>query len=262
MEEQRAIKRKAGRPRGSTSTSGVLQTTLIDAVEYVKEAYNAYGQKTASYDEMRNSMGLKHGAAIKAFGDLIKYRFIEKVGDINWRVTDVGKMVTMGDRGILLEAFNKNPIFVELYNKFGDMENTPDSIKAYIRRKYKKGGNVSVIVEKYLQAVEFVNSFKTNIAMPIKEPIISEPKRMLNVIQLKYALNPPSSKEIGVLVDGVCDDFKNEDAPGVRTIVKQLQHKKEDRETVRMLFEMLIEALSEKYPEIAHDKKVEREAKK
>jgi len=71
-------------------------------------------------------------------------------------------MGVLGDANSVKEAFEKNVIFRNLSMQFGDKQITSGIIVDYLKKQYKKGENVVLITNRFIEAMNFINSLKKN----------------------------------------------------------------------------------------------------
>lgn len=242
---QKMEKLTRGRPR--KGRIGVPQTNLIDAITYVKKVYDAFGTASFSFGDMNKTMDITIAFAKRASGEFKQYGLLDKTTGGYWFVTDLGKRAVNGDQGAVLEVLQKLEIFADLYLAFKDQNITRGVIEDYLKKKWK-GFNAALVASRYMDVLNHIKSLA-----PEKE-LANKPAFNEKIIQLKYALNPPTGNEIPILVDNIFEEFKNDNNSAIRTLVKSMRENKGKTENLRLLFDNFLAILSERYPIISDEK--------
>lgn len=239
---------KKGRPKG-TKSLGIPTKGIKEAIDLTKIIYDKFGDNTMSFSEMIESMKLKKGISTPTVGALYSYGLIEKVGNIGWKVSELGKMGVLGDANSVKEAFEKNVIFRNLSMQFGDKQITSGIIVDYLKKQYKKGENVVLITNRFIEAMNFINSLKKNAPKQKEIEAVSskDTAKWFKVIQLKYALKPPK-EEISKLADIVAQEFENIDNTALKTLGRSIKENKNNKEILIVLVNNLIQIANEEYP--------------
>jgi len=230
------------RKKGSKSKLGVPIKGLPEVIALVRMAYDNVGDKSMSFREMTTFMKLPKGISTPAIGAISAYHLIEK-SNLGWRVSDLGKNAIFNDVNSVKEAFTKNPIFADLYEKFGDKEVTAGIIENYIKSKYKKGGGVAVIINRFLEGLEYINGLKGGKqfkSIETKQTNID----ITNLLKLKYALNPPKKEEISKLAVTVSKDLESIEDISIKTISKSITKNKENSDVLNVLINNVLDILN------------------
>ncbi len=242
-----------GRPKGAKSV-GIPLRGIKDAIELVKMVYDNAGTKTMSFAEMTNYMKLQKASSTPVVGALYEYGLIERSG-IGWRLSELGMLAVKGDKEAVKEAFEKNPIFRDLSIEFFDKEITEGIVIDYLRKKYKKGENVFLIAKRFLEAIQYIKGLsnldvrgKAERDRSLAESV--DTGKWFKLIQLKYALDPPSESEIDNLVDAVADELSNDSDVSIKTLAISVRENKNDRNSLKLLIDNIVKILSQKYPNL------------
>ncbi len=231
-----------GRPKGSKSI-GIPLKGVKEAVELVRMVYEKAGDKTMSFSEMAEYMKLQKGSSTPAVGAVYEYGLIERSG-IGWKVSELGKDAIGGNRESVKEAFEKNTIFRDLSIQFGDKEITEGILIEYLRRKYKKGGNVFLIAKRFMEGLQYIKSLESS-RTPAESIEPRDEAKWFKVIQLKYSLNP--TKEISKLADDVAEEFENVNDVALKTLAKSIKENKNNKEVLTVLIDNLIQISRREY---------------
>jgi len=266
-EKKKEGKSKGGRPKGSKSLLGIPMKGIKEAIDLTKTLWDNTQGKLMSFEEFCNFLNLKaKGISTPVAGALSEYGFIEKIGS-GWKVSELGKKAIEGDATAIKQALEKNSIFKELFNNFENKEVTSGLIVDYLKKRYKKGGNVYIIESRFTEATNYIKSLgrveitgSSFIATPSVTKNLPIAK-LLKLIQLKYALNPPDKSEVKRLVEELADDLKEEQDVSISTLVKSMDEHKENNEVLKALADSLINIVSKKYPEFLTLKEKKKEQK-
>lgn len=236
------------RKKGSKNKSGVPMKGLQEAIELAKMAYDKHGDKSMSFSEIAESMKLPKGISTPIMGALSEYGLVEK-SDLGWRVSAEGKSAIFGDIDSAKKCFTQIPLFSELYHKYGDKAVTAGVIEEYLKSKYKKGENTTLIIKRYLEGLNYIRGIESG--HPLSSKIVMGTElnysRDIALLKLKYALDPPTKDEIHKLIDILEQELKNEDS-AIVTLIKSVKENKDKKEVAKVLFDNLISILSAKYP--------------
>ncbi len=249
-------KEKKGRPKGSKSRLGIPPKGIIEALALVKGAYEQSKGNTMSVQDITEFMNLKKGSNYPILGMLATdYGLIEKEGEIGYKISDLGKRAIKGEKFAVKESFEKNPIFRDLSSQFWDKNVTPGLIVDYLKKKYKKGENVSTITQRFLEGVNYIKSLGTK-----QESYESESEvqigstddliKIINIIKLKYALNPPQKEELKSIVEGVCNELKNDRNEAIKALAHNMEKNKNNNEVLKALSESLLSVISAYNPKL------------
>jgi len=255
-ETPKSAKRKSGRPKGSVSL-GIPQTSFKDALEYTKMAYEKYADKTITFDDMANAMNLQKGSLIRISGDLKSYGLIEKE-DYGWKITRAGIDAILGDSPTAKHLFEKNSIFKDLSSAFWDKHVTVSIIMDYLRKKYRKGENVKLITERFLEDKNYINSMdgspngitltSEHITQELEVHDQRELSKLQKLMKLHFALYPPEKEEIDKLVTELSAELKKDTDVSIKSLAEQMEDDKEKIDTLKSLLKTLEKVLSVKYP--------------
>jgi|SRR3989344_1719794 len=248
------------RTKGSKSKSGVPIRGLQEAIELAKMAFDKHGDKSMSFSEIAESMKLPKGISTPIMGALVEYGLVEK-SELGWRISAEGKNAIFGDIASIKKCFTKISLFGELYHKYGDKAVTAGVIEGYLKSKYKKGENVSLIIKRYLEGLNHIKGLESGHGITVNQVLIGSDLnygRDIALIKLHYALNPPDKNEIHKLIAEVSDALKDEDT-AVVTLVKSIKENIDKKEIAKILFDNLSSILSAKYPFLLTETKNNRE---
>ena len=146
--------------------------------------------------------------------------------------------------------------------------NELNSRAAIYKELHEKGGNVYIIESRFTEATNYIKSLgraeitssafieppPTNKGLPIA--------KLLKLVQLKYALNPPDKSEVKKLVGELANELKDEQDVSVSTLAKSMDENKENNEVLKALADNLIKIVSQKYPEFLILKEREKHSTK
>lgn len=237
------------RKKGSKSKLGIPTRGLQEAVDLTKMAYNKAGDKSMSFSEIAEFMKLQKGVSTPTIGALKEYGLVEK-SDLGWRISATGKNAIFGDAEAIKNLFMKNPVFADLYRRFGSKNVTHGIIEQHLRAKYRKGENVGLIVKRFVEGVSYIKGHKSGHISNGSEMQIennTNHSHIIALIKLKYALNPPSKKEIHTIIDTLEEELKDEDK-AITTLIKSIKENREKHDVAKILFDNLISIISAKYP--------------
>lgn len=241
--ELKAEKAKSSRK----SRSGLPQVNLLDALSYVKKAYESLGNDLTSFSGMAKAMGMKEGYAIKAFGELSQeYGLIEKEGN-GWRISDLGRRTSRDEKNAVLEVLEKSQILSKLYYSLKDKKYQRDYVEDFIRREFPKI-SISLVTQRFLEAAEYINGLgeEDNSPKKIEEKSVGKIS-FFNILKLYYALSPASKDEIESLVDKVVEEIKNTNDDTLISISERMHKNKDNPLILKEFFESLTEIMSKKY---------------
>jgi len=258
-----ASEKRKGRPPGSKSI-GIPFKTIMESADLVKMALNEAGDNTMSFKEMSEFMKLPRGAAIPTAGALVEFGLVEK-SSLGWKISDLGKIVSKGDPAAYKEALEKNEIFRDLSRRYWNRLVTPGIINGYLKSKYRKGENVFRITERFLEAMEFIKRLQTESGGLGK---LSEEEKFqpftisdwLKIIQLKYALEPPTKSEIENLAEQVANSLDNSSDISFKAISSNIRQYKENKEILAVQVDNIMKIVSAKYPNFAKTTEVKDES--
>ena len=184
---------KYGRPKGSKSSSGIPRTSIVEAIELIKKAYDTHGNNLMSFKELIKSMGIPKGRDIFIAGEILQYGFLEKTA-IGWRITQLGKNAILGEQNAVIEAIQKNVIFSDLYHRFADENVTQGSIEDYLKKKYRKGEGVSLIASRFLEIKTYIQELEKKTPKS-KKTITKTETNMIEILRLMYSMFPREETE-------------------------------------------------------------------
>jgi len=259
MKKQDNTKRKSGRPKGAKSKLGIPSKSLQEMLELVKKAYDSVGSQLMSVDDITTKLGLQKGSNYPILGMLSDAGLIEKEG-IGYRVTELAKRALYGDKNALKIAFERNSIFSDLSNHFGDQDITAGLVMAYLKQKYKKGESVELISQRFLEGRNYINASGIG-KIYIKERTNEFQKEnksidasLIQIVKLKYALSPVNKSDLSELKKSVCDELKRDSNETIRVLALNLEKNKDNDQVFSALFDSIWGIFLNDYPELKDDK--------
>ncbi len=243
---------RGGRPKGSKSL-GIPTKSITEAIQIAKTLYENAHDKTMSIEDFAKYLGLEKAGSSPVAGALSAYGLIERSG-IGWRISDLGKRIINDDIDAIKGALRRNEIFKDLLAEYENEEVTSGLVVEYLKKNYKKGGNVFIIADRFLESITYIKQlergmhFDTTVEQKPKIGISS--KGWLTLLRLKYALSPPTPEEIENLLVSIEDEFAESDDPAIVSLVAKMKSNSDKKEVLSVLADSLIEIIGEKYPEL------------
>ena len=251
----KASKSKKTREKGIP----VPQISINEAIGYIRKVYDAVGESAMPFSEAMKLMGVStdYGKVfVKGFKD---YGLMEQTKNGFWKITDLGIKCLNGDYDSIKQAFVKVPVFDQLMSTFGEGKYTPEAVKESLKRQYHKSDNyVRIAVERFLAGKKYLDGIEKGEKAPTELEVSMDAVdslKALKIIQLSYALNPPTEKDIESLVDEVYDQLKSDQNPAIRTLAESMKENKKNKQNLVLLFENIKKILSEKYPTLINKEK-------
>ncbi len=230
--------KKGGRPKGSKSELGIPIKSIKEAVELTRMAYESGKGSVMSFSEMAGYMGLKKGPDTPTIGALKMYGLVEQ-SDGGWRVSELGLKAIRGDKESIRTAFEKVELFRELSSQFAEKNVSPGFIIDYLKKKYRKGDNEKrIITQRFLEGIEYIKGLSVVDAAIQSDTL--ETLEVSDVIQLKYALSPPTDTDIEHLADGVYNKYKTHKSSSIRILADNIHKNKSNKEALRPLVDTLL----------------------
>jgi hypothetical protein len=237
----------------------VPSISINEAIGYTRKVYDIVGESAMPFSEAMKIMGVStdYGKVfIKVFKD---YGLMAQNKNGFWLITSLGIKCLIGEYDAIRQAFVKVPVFDQLMSTFGDGKYTPEAIKVYLKNQYHKSDNyVKVASERFWAGKAYLESIKGGEHAPSELEVSMDAsgiRKTLKIIQLSYALNPPSKNEIDDLVGDVYNELKDDENPAIRTLSESMKNNKNNPQNLELLFENIKKILSEKYPAIASKEK-------
>lgn len=241
--------RKGGRPKGSTSL-GIPTKGLQEVVDIVQTLYQKVGGNIMTFSDFTQFLGLNTAQASPLLGVLsTDYGLLERE-DGNWKLSELGIQVANKDIVAITESFERNSIFKDLSRRFQDKSVTPGVINDHIKKTYKKGQNVYLITERFLESLTYINSLKGNLSQSQQRIIRKgefDSAKWFKVIQLQYALNP-EQMDIDKMIDIVADDLRDDEDVAIRTLAESMKENKDHKDVLKILINNLVNIVSKKHP--------------
>lgn len=244
-------KGKSGRPKGSKSI-GIPSISVSVAIDLARRLFEVIRDASTSRSDIADALNLKKGSISPTLGVLSGYGLIEKTSN-GWKLSELGIRSINNDISAVKESFEMNSIFKDLYNRFGNEKVTSGVIIDYLRKNYRKGSNVLVITERFLDTINYIESLKRSYQeVGLSEEVKSEEEitgiaKWFKVFQLKYALTTPK-EDIKKLAENINNDFKNDEDEAIKTIAESIMENKNKEEVLKILVNNLIKIASKKYP--------------
>ena len=238
-------KKKGGRPKGSKTDIGIPMKGLRAAVALIKMAYEKGKNSTMSFSEMSDHMGLQKGSNTTTIGALSFYGFVEQA-EGGWRISALGKRAINREKEATRTAFEKVNLFRELSSQFGGKDVSTGLITDYLKKKYRKGENVNrLIAERFLEGMDYIANLglgKSQNGTPLE--IIEKPSnKIIDLIELKYALKPAEQKDTEALAMKIYESFKDNPNKGVKILAENIKKNKKNNAALRALVESILALL-------------------
>lgn len=261
---QESDKPRGGRPR---KEGKVPQVTLSEALNYAKKAYEKDGMAHNSLSGLAEAMDVNEAFARRAFGEMMdQYGLIKREDDGAWHVTDLGRRAVIGDKEAIIEVFCKNEITRELYNNFKDREIKREFLVDYIRRNrlaYKIAPEV--IADKFLDGFMIIRELPNEDTRSIKQPINVDSKQtiqnFLKLVQLEYALSPPSKAAISKLASDIAQSLDKDKESALRTLGASIDSHKDKPEILHVIVDNALKIMKDKYAGVLGDMEAADEVK-
>ncbi|OGJ12562.1 hypothetical protein A3K82_00080 [Candidatus Pacearchaeota archaeon RBG_19FT_COMBO_34_9] len=253
--EKQDNKKKESDKGSRKPRTGLPQVNMIDAIDYVKKAYESTGTNLKSFAGMAKAMGISEVFAKRAFGELKDYGLIEQESN-GWKISDLGRRVANGERNAVIEILERNSILKTLYSELKDKNYDRDFVVDYVKkRRFSYSINHSLVADRFISALDYIQklgeSGKQEFSQSNKSPI--QNSLFLSIIKLKYALTPPSKKEIAKLVKELSEEAQKGNDVVIKSLTKQMMDKKEHEQVLHSLLESLVAVISEKYPSFSFE---------
>lgn len=235
--------------------TGLPQVNMLDAIDYVKKAYESTGTNLKSFVGMAKAMGISEMFAKRAFGELKDYGMIEQESN-GWKISDLGRRATKGEKNAVIEILERNSILKTLYGDLKDKSYDRDFVVDYIKKKrFAYNINHSLVADRFLSAMKYISDLQeggtqTEISgrrSPIPNTLF------LSMIRLKYALSPPDKKEKIKLVQELYNEAEKSDDVVIKSLTKQMLGKKDQEQVLFSLLESLMDVIAQKYPSFSFE---------
>jgi len=244
------IKKKGGRPR--KDRTGLPQVDIVSAIGYTKKAYETIGTNLKSFSGMAGAMEVDETFARRAFGEMKVYGLIEQESG-GWKITDLGRRASEGDANAVLDIIQRAEILGDLYNSLKDKAADRDYIIDFIKKKrYKYNIVVESVADRFIQTMNYLNSLQVSKTenYPATWQPVSVAKEYFSIIQLRYALKPPTKNEISKLAETVSKALEKSDDVVLKTFAESIRENKGDEKVLLAIVENAIKIISAKYPSI------------
>lgn len=251
-------KPKAGRPsRGKIVPPRI---DFVDAIRYLKKINDQFGDETVTLVEIAESIGMRPRAAGVFMSGVRKFGLIESTPHKTWRITDLGKGAVRNEKNATIQALQKNSLMNALYTEFESTSSSRGTIEKFVERNYPKLTYVSNIVNRFENAMTYINSLEKAGEIP---PPPQEPKiEWLKIIQLKYALSSPSPKEISELASKVADEIENSKDVHIKALSNRMRQNLGNKDALILLVDSIMDMLSAQYPNLILTTEVKKHAPK
>jgi hypothetical protein len=236
----------------------VPNVSINEAIGFIRKVYDSVGDRAMSFDETMSYMNVPtaYGRVfVKVFKD---YGLMEQIEGGFWKISELGIKCLNGDYKSIKESFERVQIFAQLMIVFGKGKFTQKTVVDYLKNKYHKPViYVKNTAEKFWSGKEYLESVERGGEVSPELEISLDSvamRKILKIIQLKYAFDPPNHEEIVDLVDDIYEEFKDDENPAIRTLVESMKENENKEEYLILLFENLKKVLSERYPSLANYK--------
>jgi len=239
-------RRKRGRPKGSKSKLPFV--TFPGALNYSKILWDNVQYNEVSFKHIKSLMKLHEQKCVRVLGVLKDYYGVLEQTDAGyWRLTEAGRGVAKDDPSALKEVFSKDSMFSDLYQTFGDRNVMESVILDYIEKNYK-GIDAEEATQRFLDGMQKIKEHSTQ-----KSPGSGDKELLLDFVlslfQLKYALTPPSDKEMGKLVDKVVEKLSKTNDDTLKLIAELMSEEKNSNEKLAKHLDRAMERLKLNVPE-------------
>lgn len=234
-------KNRGGRPKGSKTKSGVPIRGIKEAIVLTKMAYEKGKNNLMSFSEISDYMGLQKGSNAPVIGALSSYGFLEQGGG-GWKVSELGKRAINGEKEAIRSAFEKIDLFRELSSEFGGKNASLGLIEDYLKKKYRKGENVKIITQRFSEGMDYIKL--SGPEKPQEVQTMEKPSsKIIDLIELKYALKPAEQKDTETLAMKIYESFKDNPNKGVKVLAENIKKNKKNNAALRALVESVLALL-------------------
>lgn len=257
MEKDKEIIEKKKAKSSRKARSGLPQVNMVDALEYTKIAYKITGTTLKSFSGMAEAMGMKTGHAIKAFGELSnEYGLIEPI-EGGWRISDLGRRASNGERSAVVEVLERNKILKVLYAELKDKEFDRDYLEDYIKKKrFAYNIKTSLVTDRFLAAMDYIKLLQEGggaVVVAKVEKSTIENSLLISIMQLKYALSPPSKSEVLSLTKNLSKEANKSEDIVIKSLTEQMLNKSDNEQVLRALLDSLIQIISQNNPSLSFE---------
>src|SRR3989344_4019399 len=187
-------KKKSGRPAGAKSKINLPIRNIDVAVEWTKKAYENAKDSEMSPNDVAKFIDVSRGFGSPAISVLDKFGLIEKAS-FGWKISELGKRAINGDKEAIKEALERVDMFRSLLRTFGDKDVTEGVILDYLKKNFKKGDNTKVISDKYIEALNYLNSLtgKSSVYQkPQNNPVneLNFDNKLITLLKIRYIFLP------------------------------------------------------------------------
>lgn len=243
-EKESKEKKKTGRPVGKKSELGIPIKGIKEAVELTKMAHEQGKDNIMSFSEMAGYMNLKKGSDTPTIGALKWYGLVEQ-SDGGWRISDSGQKAIIGDKESIRTAFEKVNLFRELSSQFAEKNVSIGLIIDYIKKKYRRGDNEKrIIAQRFVEGLDYIKNLTDKSQIIEVNKFFKTSEEVITLIKLKYALTPPSDKDIKELAEDVWDKLKDNQNNGIKILAENIHKNKDNKEGLKPLVDSLIGILN------------------
>lgn len=221
-EKDQPVKKKgAGRPKGSKNS--LPFTTFPEAISYTQMIWEKAKDGEISFKEICSGIGLHEKKAVRVLNSLKDFYGVVEKKDRSWCLTDAGKRLARNEAMALRDVFTKDPMFADLYARFGERSVTEGVILDYIQKKYKFI-DAEETKQRLLAGITRISGGSAQKISSSAEPAMDK-DFALPLFKLRYALKPATKEELDGLVTSV---IKRLEASGDETLklLSELMHEK------------------------------------
>ena len=244
--------------------TGLPQVSLVAAIQYTKKAYDEIGSELKSFTGLAEAMGMNEAHAKRAFGELKdQYGLIEQEGG-GWKISELGRRASIGDKAAVIEMIQKAKILGDLYNNLKDKKVSTDYISDFIKKKrYAYNIKIPHVTERYLEIMRYLGELGGSTSALSHETHTDTPSTsvLLKSMQLLYALEPPNKADAEQLAEGVAKALKETNDPAFTAFAESIADNKNNHEVLTALAKSVVNILSKRYPDVLietkHAKKAE-----
>jgi hypothetical protein len=226
------------RPKGSKNRLPFI--TFPQSIDFAKKIWEQAHDSDMSFRDISEYMGVHPQKAVRVLSILEKsYGIIEKTEHGFYRLTTNGKLIAQNNFIALKETFSKDSMFNELLNNFLGKNVTDGALLEYIRKNYKYVDSEE-IKQRLIDGMKIIQSVSGGIPTQKTDASVSA----LALFQLKYALNPPTEKEMEFLVTGAAISLKDSGDDVLKLIADLMLEKKKDKKELASLLDRAMKKLN------------------
>lgn len=233
---------------------------IESAVKYIEMVVSSNKGDIISFGDMGNAIRKKGGNLNRIVTALREYSLIEKSGISEWRITELGKSIAINKNpNDIFKSFISSVINSRLWGKFKGGKPSPNVLIRHIQfSEHIKDKASRKLAKLFLKNYDYIISIIGAGGEPTEETkgttITKGPisvNEWIKVIQLKYALKPPSKPDIEKLADEVADALGKSNEVSLKAIASSIKEYKDNNDILLVMIENIMKIISAKYPNFA-----------